>query len=86
MPTKLKSRAPSRGGADSTSPWGIVASMSEKIRDFIEVPQDFLQDGTHFMQRCKKPDQKGVWLPARRERSRVQSTCKSAALSAWVSS
>lgn len=35
--------------------------MSDKIREFVEVPQEFFKDGMQFMKRCTKPDRKGVF-------------------------
>ncbi|EAU92796.1 SEC61 [Coprinopsis cinerea okayama7 len=32
--------------------------MSEKIREFVEVPQEFFQDGKQFLTRCTKPSKK----------------------------
>ncbi|KAF9074809.1 hypothetical protein BDP27DRAFT_1213158 [Rhodocollybia butyracea] len=32
--------------------------MSDKIREFVEIPQQFAQDGTQFLTRCTKPSQK----------------------------
>jgi len=32
--------------------------MSEKLREFIEVPQEFIRDGNQFLARCTKPNQK----------------------------
>ena len=35
--------------------------MSDKIREFVEVPQEFFKDGMQFMKRCTKPDRKGAF-------------------------
>ncbi|KAI0068131.1 protein translocase SEC6 [Artomyces pyxidatus] len=32
--------------------------MSEKIQEFIEIPQEFVRDGNQFLIRCTKPSQK----------------------------
>ncbi|KAJ2914263.1 hypothetical protein MD484_g6152, partial [Candolleomyces efflorescens] len=32
--------------------------MSDKVREFIEVPQEFFHDGKQFLTRCTKPSQK----------------------------
>ncbi|KAJ3750738.1 SecE/Sec61-gamma subunits of protein translocation complex [Lentinula detonsa] len=32
--------------------------MSDKLREFIEIPQQFVQDGNQFLTRCTKPSQK----------------------------
>ncbi|PWN54415.1 protein translocase SEC6 [Violaceomyces palustris] len=32
--------------------------MSDKIREFIEIPQSFVKEGTQFMNRCTKPNKK----------------------------
>ncbi|KAG5718093.1 hypothetical protein E4T56_gene13751 [Termitomyces sp. T112] len=31
--------------------------MSDKIREFLDVPQQFLRDGNQFLTRCTKPSQ-----------------------------
>jgi len=33
-------------------------TMSEKIKEFAEMPQQFLRDGNQFITRCTKPSQK----------------------------
>ncbi|KAJ3866101.1 SecE/Sec61-gamma subunits of protein translocation complex [Lentinula novae-zelandiae] len=32
--------------------------MSDKLREFVEIPQQFVQDGNQFLTRCTKPSQK----------------------------
>jgi len=32
--------------------------MSEKLNEFMEVPQQFIKDGNQFLARCTKPSQK----------------------------
>ncbi|KDN44364.1 protein translocase SEC6 [Tilletiaria anomala UBC 951] len=32
--------------------------MSEKVKEFIDIPQSFIKEGTQFMTRCTKPNQK----------------------------
>ncbi|KAI0309555.1 secE/sec61-gamma protein [Amylostereum chailletii] len=32
--------------------------MSEKIKEFVEIPQEFIRDGQQFIVRCTKPSQK----------------------------
>ncbi|KIM88664.1 hypothetical protein PILCRDRAFT_813634 [Piloderma croceum F 1598] len=31
--------------------------MSDKIREFVEIPQQFVRDGKQFITRCTKPSQ-----------------------------
>jgi protein transport protein SEC61 subunit gamma-like protein len=33
--------------------------MADTIKEFIEIPQSFVKEGTQFMTRCTKPSQKG---------------------------
>ncbi|THH28047.1 hypothetical protein EUX98_g6143 [Antrodiella citrinella] len=35
--------------------------MSEKLKEFAEIPQEFIKDGNQFLIRCTKPSQKGVF-------------------------
>ncbi|KAF8899005.1 hypothetical protein BD779DRAFT_1795547 [Infundibulicybe gibba] len=32
--------------------------MSDKVREFIDIPQQFVRDGNQFLTRCTKPSQK----------------------------
>ncbi|KAF7436529.1 Sec61p translocation complex subunit [Pleurotus ostreatus] len=32
--------------------------MSDKLREFIEIPQQFVREGNQFLTRCTKPSQK----------------------------
>ncbi|KAF8415106.1 hypothetical protein L210DRAFT_3392301 [Boletus edulis BED1] len=32
--------------------------MSEKLTEFMDVPQQFIRDGNQFLARCTKPSQK----------------------------
>ncbi|TFK94369.1 secE/sec61-gamma protein [Polyporus arcularius HHB13444] len=32
--------------------------MSEKLKEFIDIPQQFIRDGNQFLTRCTKPSQK----------------------------
>ncbi|KAL2353737.1 secE/sec61-gamma protein [Cryomyces antarcticus] len=32
--------------------------MSDQIREMMDVPRDFLKDGTQFLNRCTKPDKR----------------------------
>ncbi|KAF9270602.1 secE/sec61-gamma protein [Marasmius fiardii PR-910] len=32
--------------------------MSDKIREFVEIPQQFVRDGNQFLTRCTKPSQR----------------------------
>jgi len=32
--------------------------MSDKLREFLDVPQQFVRDGNQFLTRCTKPSQK----------------------------
>jgi hypothetical protein len=36
--------------------------MSEQIKEFIEMPKQFMKEGTQFINRCTKPDRKGIYL------------------------
>lgn len=33
--------------------------MSDQITELIELPKQFIKDGTQFLNRCTKPDRKG---------------------------
>lgn len=33
-------------------------TMSEKMKEFIEIPQEFVKDGQQFLTRCTKPSYK----------------------------
>lgn len=33
--------------------------MSDRIRELVEVPVDFVKEGTHLLNRCTKPDRNG---------------------------
>jgi hypothetical protein len=48
----------------STHPHISTIAMSsseakETIQEFIEAPKTFMKEGVQFINRCKKPDQKG---------------------------
>ncbi|KAL2065396.1 hypothetical protein VTL71DRAFT_3066 [Oculimacula yallundae] len=30
--------------------------MSDQIQEFMDIPRDFVRDGTQFLNRCTKPD------------------------------
>jgi len=32
--------------------------MSDQIQEFLDVPKDFVKEGTQFLTKCTKPDQK----------------------------
>jgi len=32
--------------------------MSDQFQELLEIPKDFLRDGTQFMNRCTKPDKR----------------------------
>ncbi|TFK56656.1 protein translocase SEC6 [Heliocybe sulcata] len=32
--------------------------MSDKVKEFVEIPQEFIRDGQQFLIRCTKPSQK----------------------------
>ncbi|KAL4063660.1 protein translocase [Scleroderma yunnanense] len=32
--------------------------MSEKLKEFMEIPQEFVRDGSQFLTRCTKPSRK----------------------------
>ncbi|KAJ7110036.1 hypothetical protein C8R44DRAFT_678675 [Mycena epipterygia] len=32
--------------------------MSDKVREFVEIPQQFAREGTQFLTRCTKPSDK----------------------------
>lgn len=34
--------------------------MSDKIREVVDVPVSFVHEGVHFLNRCTKPDHKGL--------------------------
>ena len=38
-----------------------LANMSERMREFVEEPIAFLNEGTQFLNRCTKPDKKGTF-------------------------
>ncbi|KAL7417521.1 secE/sec61-gamma protein [Mrakia frigida] len=35
-----------------------MADVAEKVKEFVDLPQSFLKEGTQFMTRCAKPTQK----------------------------
>lgn len=36
--------------------------MSDQIKEFIEMPKQFMKEGSQFVNRCTKPDRKGKSL------------------------
>ena len=36
--------------------------MSEQVKEFVEMPKQFMKEGTQFINRCTKPDRKGITL------------------------
>lgn len=34
--------------------------MSERIRELVDAPVSFMQEGTHFLNKCTKPDRRGA--------------------------
>ncbi|PQE06210.1 membrane component of ER translocation apparatus protein [Rutstroemia sp. NJR-2017a WRK4] len=32
--------------------------MSDQIQEFMDIPRDFIKDGTQFIHRCTKPDRR----------------------------
>ncbi|KAM3064965.1 membrane component of ER translocation apparatus protein [Rutstroemia sp. NJR-2017a BVV2] len=32
--------------------------MSDQIQEFMDIPRDFIKDGTQFINRCTKPDRR----------------------------
>ncbi|PWN95459.1 protein translocase SEC6 [Tilletiopsis washingtonensis] len=32
--------------------------MADTLKEMLDVPQNFVKEGTHFMKRCTKPNQK----------------------------
>ncbi|KAJ1027770.1 hypothetical protein NDA13_003225 [Ustilago tritici] len=32
--------------------------MSDKIKEIVDIPQNFFREGTHFVNRCTKPNRK----------------------------
>ncbi|KIM33933.1 hypothetical protein M408DRAFT_325495 [Serendipita vermifera MAFF 305830] len=32
--------------------------MSDKLKEFVDIPQQFIREGSQFMTRCTKPSQK----------------------------
>ncbi|RMZ72139.1 transporter sec61 subunit gamma [Pyrenophora seminiperda CCB06] len=41
-----------------TGPTGLSVVAMENIKEFADMPADFLKEGTLFMNRCTKPDKK----------------------------
>lgn len=33
--------------------------MSDQIKEFVEMPKQFMKEGSQFVNRCTKPDRKG---------------------------
>ncbi|KAL1933471.1 hypothetical protein VTP01DRAFT_7561 [Rhizomucor pusillus] len=33
-------------------------NVKDQVQEFVEMPRQFLKDGYHFINRCRKPDQK----------------------------
>ncbi|CAK5280587.1 unnamed protein product, partial [Mycena citricolor] len=45
----------------STTPIrSFYSTMSDKVREFVEIPQQFVREGSQFMTRCTKPSEKGA--------------------------
>ncbi|CAG8492936.1 1403_t:CDS:2 [Diversispora eburnea] len=36
--------------------------MSDQIKEFVEVPRQFVKEGTQFINRCTKPDRRGIYF------------------------
>ena len=36
--------------------------MSDTIKEIVDIPQNFFREGTHFVNRCTKPNRKGEQL------------------------
>lgn len=36
--------------------------MAEQVKEFVEIPRQFVKDGTQFINRCTKPDRRGIIL------------------------
>nr|CAG8449088.1 8954_t:CDS:2 [Entrophospora candida]CAG8451761.1 14490_t:CDS:2 [Entrophospora candida] len=34
--------------------------MSDQLKEFVEMPKQFIKEGTQFVNRCTKPDRKAV--------------------------
>jgi hypothetical protein len=34
--------------------------MSDTIKEIVDIPQNFFREGTHFVNRCTKPNRKGA--------------------------
>ena len=34
--------------------------MSDTIKEIVDIPQNFVREGTHFVNRCTKPNRKGT--------------------------
>lgn len=49
---------PSRLGVSNVR---TIANMSERIRELVDEPVSFLREGMQFMNRCTKPDRKGMF-------------------------
>lgn len=37
-----------------------LATMSDTIKEIVDIPQNFFREGTHFVNRCTKPNRKGI--------------------------
>lgn len=40
--------------------------MSDTIKEIVDIPQNFFREGTHFVNRCTKPNRKGEFNTVRR--------------------
>lgn len=59
--------------------------MADQMQDMLDLPRDFVKEGTQFMNRCTKPDQKefvkicqavGVGCKSRHAVHRAATACK----------
>ena len=41
--------------------WRRPNSMSEQIREILDIPRDFVKDGMFFLNRCTKPSKRGSY-------------------------
>jgi hypothetical protein len=34
--------------------------MSDQVKEFLDIPRDFVKDGAFFLNRCTKPSKRGI--------------------------
>lgn len=62
----------------------IAVNMSERMRELVEEPVSFLNEGIQFLNRCTKPSRKGTCETAKNSFNRIQNSSKFVALWAPV--